>query len=45
LIWFSRLGSFLVGGVVLDVVAEVGLGAEAETMAQILWPVAGGGLC
>jgi hypothetical protein len=31
--------------VVLDVVAEVVVGAEAEAVAQIHWPVAGGGLC
>jgi hypothetical protein len=31
-------------GVVLDVVAEVEVGAEAEVVAQIHWPVAGGGL-
>jgi hypothetical protein len=31
-------------GAALDVVAEVEVGAEAEAMAQIHWPVVGGDL-
>jgi hypothetical protein len=31
-------------GVVLDVVTEVEVVAEAEAVAQIHWPIAGGGL-
>jgi succinate-acetate transporter protein len=44
LTWFSGFGSFWVDGVVLDVMAEVKVGAMAEAVSQIHWPVARGGL-